>query len=192
MYQKILVIFSLLFCISFGEVVSVRYGNYPEKERIVLDFNSRVDYRVVLLENPKRIVVDILSQGDFTLRAPKGINYRLGKHPWGTRIVFERDFSSVKAFSVEGPFRIVIDLFKKTEKQEEDNDDALLAILDPTVLKVIQYDSRAKERVISERKKEHDNNPKEDHSDRCGARWTRPGSHRIHGHKGKRHKLGYS
>jgi N-acetylmuramoyl-L-alanine amidase len=153
MYQKILVIFSLLFCISFGEVVSVRYGSYPEKERIVLDFNSRVDYRVVLLENPKRIVVDILSQGDFTLRAPKGINYRLGKHPWGTRIVFERDFSSVKAFSVEGPFRIVIDLFKKTEKQEEDNDDALLAILDPTVLKVIQYDSRAKERVISERKK---------------------------------------
>ncbi|SNZ11674.1 N-acetylmuramoyl-L-alanine amidase [Hydrogenobacter hydrogenophilus] len=153
MYQKILVIFSLLLAISFGQVVSVRYGSYPEKERIVLDFNNRVDYRVVLLEDPKRIVVDILSQGDFALRVPKGINYRLGKHPWGTRIVFERDFSSVKAFSVEDPFRIVIDLFKKMEKQEENNDDALLAILDPKVLKIIQYDAGAKEKVISERKK---------------------------------------
>ncbi|MGB9873919.1 MAG: N-acetylmuramoyl-L-alanine amidase [Hydrogenobacter sp.] len=153
MYQKILVIFSLLLAISFGQVVSVRYGGYPERERIVLDFNNRVDYRVVLLEDPKRIVVDILSQEDFTLRVPKGINYRLGKHPWGTRIVFERDFSSVKAFSLEDPFRIVIDVFKRVEKQEENNDDALLAILDPKVLKIIQYDAGAKEKVISERKK---------------------------------------
>ncbi|MGC8852733.1 MAG: N-acetylmuramoyl-L-alanine amidase, partial [Hydrogenobacter sp.] len=128
-------------------------GNYPEKERIVLDFGKRVDYRVMLLEDPKRIVVDILSQEDFTLKVPKGINYSLGKYPWGTRIVFERDFSSVKAFSLEDPFRIVIDVFKRVEKQEEDKDDALLAILDPKVLKIIQYDAGAKEKVISERKK---------------------------------------
>ncbi len=153
MYQKILVIFSLLLAISFGQVISVRYGSYPEKERIVLDFGKRVDYRVVLLEDPKRIVVDILSHEDFALKVPKGINYRLGKHPWGTRIVFERDFSSVKAFSLEDPFRIVIDVFKRVEKQEENNDDALLAILDPKVLKIIQYDAGAKEKVISERKK---------------------------------------
>ena len=155
MYQRILIIFSLLFCLSFGQVVSVRYGDYQEKERIVLDFDQRVDYRVILLEAPKRIVVDVISEKDLSLRVPKGIAYRVGKHPWGTRIVFEKDFSSVKAFSLEDPFRIVIDVFKSAGKEDREvkEDDALIAILDPTVLKVIQYSEGTKERVISERKK---------------------------------------
>lgn len=156
MYRKILIIFSLLWGISFGQAISVRYGDYQDKERIVLDFDRRVDYRVLLLENPKRIVVDILSQEDFSLKVPRGIAYRIGKHPFGTRIVFEKDFSSVKAFSLEDPFRVVIDVFKSKgsdKAQADSEDDALIAILDPTVLKVIQYSDNTKERVISERKK---------------------------------------
>ncbi|MFN3813673.1 MAG: N-acetylmuramoyl-L-alanine amidase [Aquificaceae bacterium] len=152
MYLTILIIFSLLLhCFSFGQVLTVRYGNYGDKERIVLDLGDRKDYKVFVLENPKRIVVDIFSQKESSLKVPKGINYRVGKYDWGTRVVFEKDFTTVKAFSLDEPFRIVIDVFKENKGLVQD--DELIAILDPTVLKVIQYRSENKERLISERKK---------------------------------------
>jgi len=157
MFLRILVIFSLIIGISFGKVVSLRYGDYADKERMVLDLPEKVDYRVALLENPKRIVVDILSNDDFSFRAPKGITYRIGKHPWGTRIVFDKNFSQVKAFSLEEPFRIVIDVFKDKEERKTiplEEDDPLIAILDPQVLKVIQPEEGKKERVISEKRKD--------------------------------------
>ncbi len=153
MYLRILIIFSLFsYFFSFGQVLTVRYGNYGDRERIVLDLGDRKDYKVFVLENPKRIVVDVFSQGESSLKMPKGIKYRVGKYDWGTRVVFERDFTTVKAFSLDDPFRIVIDLFKEGDKGLA-QDDELIAILDPTVLKVIQYKAEDKERLISERKK---------------------------------------
>ncbi|WP_029551995.1 N-acetylmuramoyl-L-alanine amidase [Thermocrinis jamiesonii] len=148
MFQKILIIFSLLFCsFSFGVQVSYREGNYPDKKRLVLEFEKRVDYRVLLLENPKRIVVDVMEE----VRPPTNIKARVGKHPWGTRFVFDTEYSEVKAFSLEDPFRIVIDVYKNTIP----DDDPLIAILDPVVLKVIAYrDTKNVEgRLISERAK---------------------------------------
>ena len=148
MFQKILIIFSLLFCsFSFGVQVSYREGNYLDKKRLVLEFEKRVDYRVLLLENPKRIVVDVMEE----VRPPTNIKARVGKHPWGTRFVFDTEYSEVKAFSLEDPFRIVIDVYKNTIP----DDDPLIAILDPVVLKVIAYRDAENVggRLISERAK---------------------------------------
>jgi len=148
MFQKILIIFSLLFCsFSFGVQVSYREGNYLDKKRLVLEFEKRVDYRVLLLENPKRIVVDVMEE----VRPPTNIKARVGKHPWGTRFVFDTEYSEVKAFSLEDPFRIVIDVYKNTIP----DDDPLIAILDPVVLKVISYrdTKNVGGRLISERAK---------------------------------------
>ncbi|WP_448584231.1 N-acetylmuramoyl-L-alanine amidase [Thermocrinis sp.] len=149
MFQKILIIFSLLVCASsFGLQVSYREGKYTDKRRLVLEFERTVDYRVLLLENPKRIVVDVMED----IQLPLNIKARIGKHAWGTRIVFDTDFSEVKAFSLENPFRIVIDVYKGGKEKPLD-EDPLIAILDPAVLKVISYREakNSKERLISER-----------------------------------------
>jgi N-acetylmuramoyl-L-alanine amidase len=147
MFLRILITFSLLVWFSFGVQVAYREGNYPDKQRIVLQFEGGVEYRVLLLDNPKRIVVDVMER----VEVPKNIKARVGYHPWGTRFVFDMDYSEVKAFSLEEPFRIVLDVYKETASPPQE--DPLLAILDPTVLKIIGYQEVKGEKVISERSK---------------------------------------
>jgi len=149
MFLRILITFSLLVWFSFGVQVVYREGNYPDKRRIVLQFERGVEYRVLLLDNPKRIVVDVMER----VKVPKNIKARVERHPWGTRFVFDMDYSEVKAFSLEAPFRIVLDVYKATVSLPQE--DPLLAILDPTVLKIISYQEvkGERERVISERSK---------------------------------------
>ncbi|MFN3871345.1 MAG: N-acetylmuramoyl-L-alanine amidase, partial [Aquificaceae bacterium] len=152
MFLKILVIFSLLFSIGFSQKALVRTGNYPDKERIVLQLEKNVDYKVFTLENPKRIVVDIME--DVSIEIPKNLQARIGKHPWGTRIVFERDFDYVKAFSLQEPFRVVMDVYKKPveRKVAKVDDDELIEIIDPAFIRILRYTDTAKseERVISQ------------------------------------------
>ncbi|MCC6063263.1 MAG: N-acetylmuramoyl-L-alanine amidase [Thermocrinis sp.] len=149
MFLRILITFSLLVWFSFGVQVAYREGNYPDKQRIVLQFERGVEYRVLLLDNPKRIVVDVMER----VEVPKNIKARVGYHPWGTRFVFDMDYSEVRAFSLEAPFRIVLDVYKATASAPQE--DPLLAILDPTVLRIIGYQEvkGERERVISERSK---------------------------------------
>jgi N-acetylmuramoyl-L-alanine amidase len=149
MFLRILITFSLLVWFSFGVQVAYREGNYPDKQRIVLQFERGVEYRVLLLDNPKRIVVDVMER----VEAPKNIKARVGYHPWGTRFVFDMDYSEVKAFSLEAPFRLVLDVYKATASPLQE--DPLLAILDPTVLKIIGYQEvkGEREKVISEKSK---------------------------------------
>jgi N-acetylmuramoyl-L-alanine amidase len=87
------------------------------------------------------------------VKVPKNIKARVGHHPWGTRFVFDMDYSEVKAFSLEEPFRIVLDVYKATASPPQE--DPILAILDPIVLKIIGYQEvkGESERVISERSK---------------------------------------
>jgi N-acetylmuramoyl-L-alanine amidase len=101
------------------------------------------------LDNPKRIVVDVMER----VEAPKDIKARVGHHPWGTRLVFDMDYSEVKAFSLEAPFRIVLDVYKATASPPQE--DPLLAILDPNVLKIVGYQEvkGEKGKVISEKSK---------------------------------------
>ncbi len=145
-------------------VVNVRYGSYPDKERIVLDVGKNVDYRIILLENPKRIVVDIENM-DISIRNPQNVSLRVGKHPWGTRIVIDREFASVKSFSLNDPFRIVVDIYKQGKEDRKQNqmvlvkdDDPLIAILDPKVLSIIGegngivIDQKVKNAILTEKR----------------------------------------
>lgn len=119
MFRLSLVIFSLfVYLANAQDVLSLRYGSYPNKERIVLEIGKNTSYKVILLENPKRIVVDV--QGvDLQLKENPKIDVKLGKHPWGTRIVINKDYNNVKFFSLSNPFRIVIDIYnqKKTNNK---------------------------------------------------------------------------
>ena len=54
MFLRILVIFSLFLSLAFSQTAVVRVGKYPDKERIVLQLDRKVDYKVLTLESPKR------------------------------------------------------------------------------------------------------------------------------------------
>ncbi|RMH80482.1 MAG: N-acetylmuramoyl-L-alanine amidase [Acidobacteria bacterium] len=136
MFPKILVIFSLLIGFAFSQTVAVRFGKYPDKERIVFQFEEKHDYKVFTLENPKRIVVDITARVDVSL--PTAVKGRVGKHPWVTRVVLEGDFEYVKAFSLQEPFRIVIDIYRGEGKKRREEDEDLLAIVDPSFIKLLR------------------------------------------------------
>lgn len=159
MFLKILVIFSLFVGAAFSQNVLVRVGKYPEKERIVLQMQKRVDYKVYILENPKRVVVDIME--DIDLKLPEGLQARTGKHPWGTRIVFDRNFSEVKAFSLQEPFRIVIDIYTnvvaegKQPEVERQEAEELIEIVDPVFIRILrQADATPEgERLINQVRK---------------------------------------
>ncbi len=135
MFLKILAIFSLLVGLAFSQSAVVRVGKYPDKERIVLQLDKQVDYRVFTLENPKRLVVDIMEA--VSVKLPSGLNARVGKHPWGTRVVIERDFVQVKAFSLKDPFRVVLDVYMAGGHKREEEEE-LLAILEPNLIRVIR------------------------------------------------------
>lgn len=155
-FPSLLIIFSLFLSFGFSRAVVVRTGKYPDKERIVLQLENKVDYKVFTLENPKRIVVDIME--DLKVSLPKGLEGRIGKHPWGTRIVFEKPFDDVKAFSLQDPFRIVIDVYAaKPEGREKvatiSQNDPLIEIVDPAFIRILKHtdiDDKKPERLISE------------------------------------------
>ena len=124
MSPKNLISFSLLVFLfiwidlPFGKVMGTRYGIYDGKIRIVFNLTRHRDFRVFTLENPRRIVIDIYGERSVSrLRLPSDMRYRVGKHPWGTRIVlyYERSFS-LKYFQLREPDRIVLDIYR------EDND----------------------------------------------------------------------
>ena len=133
MFPRILVIL-LSFALSFvyAQSAVVRVGKYPDKERIVLQLEKQVDYRVFTLENPKRVVIDIME--DVEINLPNHLKARMGKHPWGRRLVLEREFSHVKAFSLQEPYRIVVDIYIDRKFTEEE----LIAILEPSLIKVLK------------------------------------------------------
>jgi len=154
MFLKILVIFSVFFGLAFSQKAIVRVGKYPDKERIVLQLEKGTDYRVFTLENPKRVVVDIME--DTNINLPVNLQGRVGKHPWGTRVVFERNFQNIKAFSLQDPFRIVIDIYTGTSTERAiakvEQEDELIEIIDPTFIKILRHTptTSSGERVVNE------------------------------------------
>jgi len=154
MFLRILVIFSVFVSFAFSQKAVVRVGKYPEKERIVLQLDKSVDYKVFTLENPKRVVVDIMENID--VKPPVDLQARTGRHPWGTRVVFERNFEDIKAFSLQEPFRIVIDIYTGAPAERgiakaEDRED-LIEIIDPAFVRILRYtdNAPARERVVNE------------------------------------------
>jgi len=111
-FSLFLLFVSFSFSLTF---VKVRYGVHKEKIRLVFDLSKKTKYRVFLLKRPYRIVVDIFDKKAKLkkISLPKGIKYRTGRHKWGRRIVLQpyREYD-VKVFSLNRPFRIVVDLYK--------------------------------------------------------------------------------
>lgn len=153
MFQKILIILvSVFLSLGFSQPILFRTGKYPDKERLVFQLGNRVDYKVFTLENPKRIIVDIMENIEVNL--PKELQARTGKHPWGTRIVLEKNFDEVKAFSLQDPFRIVIDVYytKKQGQVAKTDEDQLIEIVDPAFIRILTQGKIAsgQGRVINE------------------------------------------
>ena len=114
------IVFGLLLWVflGFGNTIKVYYGVHKDKIRIVLKSTSNKPfrYKVFSLEKPYRIVIDVKSK-TFKVRRvilPKGFRYKLGKHPWGIRIVLIPPKKyKFTFFSLKKPYRLVLDLKKK-------------------------------------------------------------------------------
>ena len=114
-----MIVFSILFLAIplFGGVSGSRYGVYEGKVRIVFELTQKRDFKVFTLENPRRIVIDIYGERNVSkLSLPVGFSYRVGKHPWGVRIVllYPKSFS-LKYFGLRDPYRIVLDIYRRGE-----------------------------------------------------------------------------
>jgi N-acetylmuramoyl-L-alanine amidase len=109
-------LFLLLFLsLSLAEVRGSKYGIYQDKVRVVFELSERRDFRVFTLDDPKRIVIDIFGEKKVgKLNLPVDMSYRVGRHPWGVRIVLVYDAEfSVKSFSLRDPYRIVLDIYRE-------------------------------------------------------------------------------
>lgn len=105
------------------EVRDLRVGVHPDKTRLVIDLSERADYRIFLLADPYRIVID-LPEAEFRTRASRksrgGVNgYRFGLYRPGTsRVVIDTQgpLAVVKSFQLPPDARygnrLVIDLRK--------------------------------------------------------------------------------
>ena len=105
----------LLLSLAQAKVEGSRYGVYEGKIRIVFNLSKKRDFRVFTLENPRRIVLDIYGEKRVAnIKLPSDMRYRIGKHPWGVRIVinYSRNFS-LKYFSLSEPYRIVLDVYRE-------------------------------------------------------------------------------
>lgn len=100
---------------ALGKVKGSRYGIYDGKIRIVLNLSHKRDFKVFTLENPRRIVIDIYGEREISeLDLPSDVKYKVGRHPWGLRIVlyYPRSFS-LKYFGLNNPSRIVLDIYRE-------------------------------------------------------------------------------
>ncbi|MBI3961580.1 MAG: phosphodiester glycosidase family protein [Deinococcus sp.] len=99
-----------------GTLENIRVGQGEGGIRAVLDLSGPAEYQVFALENPPRLVVDVLqaSQGAVADRVVnRGFlqGYRIGRQPGATRVVFDLDAPArFTAFTLTGPDRIVLDL----------------------------------------------------------------------------------
>ncbi len=120
MFQKSLISFSLILLLAlplFGGIKGSDYGIYEEKIRIVFKLTHDRDFKVFTLENPRRIVIDVYDEGSVSeLKLPAGMEYKVGRHPWGVRIAlyYPRSFS-LKFFELRDPARIVLDIYSKSD-----------------------------------------------------------------------------
>lgn len=121
MFQRSLIgfsIFLLSVVFAFGEIRESTYGIYDGKIRIVFSLTEGRDFKVFTLNDPQRIVVDVY--GEYRvgrLQLPVDVKYKVGKHPWGTRIVlyYNRNFS-LKYFYLRDPHRIVLDIYRESNE----------------------------------------------------------------------------
>ncbi len=113
---------------ALTEVADVRLGVSKERTRLVIDLSSRVDFEVFLLENPRRVVVDLpsLKWPEALQTKQKGViaSLRFGQFTADTsRLVLDLSEPAVvgKSFILDKtsglPVRLVVDLVPTNEAQ---------------------------------------------------------------------------
>ncbi|SHK30546.1 peptidoglycan DD-metalloendopeptidase family protein [Thermocrinis minervae] len=82
-----------------------------------IEANRKVDYRVFTMKNPSRVVLDLFCQDVKVSTGP----IRVGKHPWGTRIVYQAHVKKIREEIVSSePFILEIKVERQTEKLPEE------------------------------------------------------------------------
>ncbi len=111
------------------QTVDVRYTR--EGNRVFIDVSSdrKADYRVFSLKDPDRVVLDFFGNVDVVVHVPEDVKHRLGKQPWGLRLVFELQHESLNTSPTQSGFRVSVRLSypkeqapveeKRTEKPQE-------------------------------------------------------------------------
>ncbi len=110
-----------------AQLLRVRFVSAQSYSRVILDVNNPIPFRLGILRNPDRLYVDLEStvlskdMKHFQWKIPKSAhlkNIRVGQFlPDTARVVL--DFEKIKKhriFSLENPFRIVIDIFPEDWK----------------------------------------------------------------------------
>jgi len=112
----------------FSEQVqaSLRYFSYPDYTRIVLESSGELLYSTGALREPERVFVDINKElyglkKEFEIKDSIVKKIRIGKPEKNiTRIVIDLNGKAdFMVFPLYEPFRIVIDIIKKNEKEKE-------------------------------------------------------------------------
>lgn len=107
---------------SMAEIQNVRVSTSADKARIVIDCGKEVDYKVSVLSNPQRIVVDISNawlnssvKKSFSLDSRFATSLRIAQHDTSTvRVVVESTMgkNNYKVFPLKGGtagYRLVLD-----------------------------------------------------------------------------------
>jgi N-acetylmuramoyl-L-alanine amidase len=105
---------------------SLRYYSYPDYTRIVLESSRELIYSTGELKEPERVFVDINKElyglkKEFELKDSIVKKIRIGQPEKGiTRIVIDLNGKAdFMVFPLYEPFRIVIDIIKKDEKEKK-------------------------------------------------------------------------
>ncbi len=117
-FLRTLTTLTILLSLSFGATLKgLRVGFYQKKVRIVFDLSDRVKVKSFILKGPYRIVIDFYGVYKVkNLKKIKGFKIRVGKHPWGRRVVLIPSFPfSTKRFYLREPERFVVDVYREAK-----------------------------------------------------------------------------
>lgn len=77
--------------------VTVRLKKEENLLNVNIEMDKTVSYKVFKLKNPDRVVVDIYDNINVKIHSTdRDVKYRIGPHPWGTRLVLDVNYTNVK------------------------------------------------------------------------------------------------
>lgn len=153
-----LMLISITSICSAGETLSVRFGNSSnQNSRIIVDLTEKPEYKVMTLQNPSRVVIDLYKSSHKINQIEKlPDNFktgRLGQNGTTARIVLDTyDIPETKKIlllepNAGYPWRLVMDInFTKNEPYENISD--LIEAQQPQVAQQEQKQPEQEERIV--------------------------------------------
>ncbi len=96
--------------------VEVRYTQHGNRAFIDVSVDRRINYRVFSMKNPDRVVLDFFEDVDVVVHAPEDVRHRLGKQPWGVRLVFDVKHTNLNSSPTLSGFRLGVSLSEDKEQ----------------------------------------------------------------------------